>query len=68
MFLAKILDLRHHAGRRHPPVYSATPCAMTEGRAYGAAEYRGWPQEAGLGSGPVVPTLIHRGAPPDREP
>lgn len=42
-------------------LYSAALFAVTEGRAYSAAEYRGWLTEAGLTTGPVVPTLIHCG-------
>ena len=34
---------------------------MTEGRAYSAAEYRGWLKEAGLTPRPVTATLIHCG-------
>lgn len=42
-------------------LYSAALFSLTEGRLYSAAEYRGWLAEAGLQSGPVVPTLIHCG-------
>jgi hypothetical protein len=42
-------------------LYSAALFALTEGRAYSAAEYRGWLREAGLTAGAVVPTLIHCG-------
>jgi hypothetical protein len=42
-------------------LYSAALFALTEGRAYGAAEYRGWLKEAGLEPGEIVPTLIHCG-------
>src|SRR5205085_767034 len=42
-------------------LYSAALFALTEGRAYSAAEYRGWLREAGLAAGEVVPTLIHCG-------
>ena len=45
-------------------LYSAALFCMTEGRAYSAAEYRGWLKEAGLTPGPVTPTLIHCGALP----
>ena len=41
-------------------LYSALFC-VTEGRAYSAAEYRGWLKEAGLVPGAVVPTLVHCG-------
>jgi SAM-dependent methyltransferase len=40
-------------------LYSAALFALTEGRAYSAAEYRGWLRAAGLEPGEVVPTLIH---------
>lgn len=42
-------------------LYSAALFTLTEGRAYSAAEYRGWLTEAGLTPGPVAPTLIHCG-------
>ena len=42
-------------------LYSAALFCLTEGRAYSAAEYRGWLREAGLQPGPVAPTLIHCG-------
>jgi 2-polyprenyl-3-methyl-5-hydroxy-6-metoxy-1,4-benzoquinol methylase len=42
-------------------LYSAALFCLTLGRAYSAAEYRAWLTEAGLTSGPVVPTLIHCG-------
>jgi hypothetical protein len=42
-------------------LYSAALFALTEGRAYSAAEYRQWLAEAGLTPGAVVPTLIHCG-------
>ncbi len=42
-------------------LYSASLFRLTEGRAYSAAEYRGWMSEAGLTVGEVVPTLIHCG-------
>jgi SAM-dependent methyltransferase len=42
-------------------LYPAALFTLTEGRAYSAAEYRGWLTEAGLTVGPVVPTLIHCG-------
>ncbi len=45
-------------------LYSAALFAVTEGRAYSAAEYRGWLVEAGLDPGPVTPTLIHCGVLP----
>ena len=40
-------------------LYSAALFCLTEGRAYSAAEYRGWLREAGLTPGEVAPTLIH---------
>jgi len=42
-------------------LYSASLFTLTEGRAYSAAEYRLWLEEAGLQVGPVSPTLIHCG-------
>jgi hypothetical protein len=42
-------------------VYSAALFSLTEGRAYSAAEYREWLEEAGLVPGEVQPTLIHYG-------
>lgn len=49
-------------------LYSAALFILTEGRAYSAAEYRGWLVEAGLAPGPVVPTLIHCGVLPSTKP
>lgn len=44
-------------------LYSAALFSLTEGRAYSAAEYRGWLCEAGFNADvPVVPTLVHCGA------
>jgi predicted O-methyltransferase YrrM len=45
-------------------LYSAALFCLTEGRAYSAAEYRGWLAGAGLEPGPVTPTLIHCGVLP----
>lgn len=42
-------------------LYSAALFSLTEGRAYSAAEYRGWLLAAGLTPRPIVPTLIHCG-------
>ena len=42
-------------------LYSAALFTLTEGRAYSAAEYRGWLAEAGLVVGAVLPTLVHCG-------
>lgn len=42
-------------------LYSAALFCLTEGRAYSAAEYRGWLREAGLKPGAITPTLIHCG-------
>jgi cyclopropane fatty-acyl-phospholipid synthase-like methyltransferase len=50
-----------HDGPIAIALYSAALFAQTEGRAYSAAEYRAWLQEAGLTAGEVVPTLIHCG-------
>lgn len=43
-------------------LYSAALFCLTEGRAYSAAEYRGWLRKAGLVPGDVIPTLVHFGA------
>ena len=44
-------------------LYSAALFTLTEGRAYSAAEYRGWLREAGLeADAAIVPTLVHCGA------
>jgi hypothetical protein len=48
-------------------LYSAALFSLTEGRAYSAAEYRGWLESAGLTPGPLVPTLIHCGVLPARK-
>lgn len=42
-------------------LYSAALFTLTEGRAYSAAEYRGWLQEVGLVPGEIIPTSIHCG-------
>lgn len=42
-------------------LYSAALFSITEGRAYSGAEYAAWLTEAGLASGPILPTLIHCG-------
>jgi hypothetical protein len=42
-------------------LYSAALFTITEGRAYSAAEYRQWLDEAGFASKDVVPTLVHCG-------
>ncbi len=42
-------------------LYSASLFTLTEGRAYSAAEYRQWMQDAGLDVGRIAPTLIHCG-------
>ena len=42
-------------------LYSAALFTMTEGRAYSAAEYRGWMEEAGLRVAAKVDTLVHCG-------
>jgi SAM-dependent methyltransferase len=43
-------------------LYSTALFTLTEGRAYSAAEYRGWLREAGLTpADQVVPTLVHCG-------
>lgn len=48
-------------------LYSAALFALTEGRAYSAAEYRSWLVEAGLQPEPIVPTLVHCGVLPARK-
>jgi predicted O-methyltransferase YrrM len=45
-------------------LYSANLFALTEGRAYSAAEYRGWLTEAGLTPGEMISTLVHCGVLP----
>jgi hypothetical protein len=45
-------------------LYSAALFALTEGRAYSAAEYRSWLVKGGLVPGPIVPTAIHLGVLP----
>ena len=40
-------------------LYSAALFSLTEGRAYSAAEYRGWLESAGLQTTPIVPTGVH---------
>ena len=45
-------------------LYSAALFSLTEGRAYSAAEYRSWMEEAGLAPGELTPTLIHCGVLP----
>jgi hypothetical protein len=43
-------------------LYSAALFSLTEGRAYSAAEYRGWLREAGLTpTDKLIPTLVHCG-------
>ncbi len=42
-------------------LYSASLFSLTEGRAYSAAEYRGWLRDAGLEPGEIIPTLVHCG-------
>ena len=42
-------------------LYSAALFSLTEGRAYSAAEYRSWMEEAGLEPGEITPTLVHCG-------
>lgn len=42
-------------------LYSAALFSLTEGRAYSAAEYRGWLAEAGLRAAAPVPTAVHCG-------
>lgn len=42
-------------------LYSAALFSLTEGRAYSAAEYRGWLEAAGMETGPIVSTCVHCG-------
>ena len=42
-------------------LYSANLFAVTEGRAYSAAEYRSWLAAVGLECSEIIPTLIHCG-------
>ncbi len=49
-------------------LYSASLFRLTEGRAYSAAEYRGWMAGAGLEPGPITPTLVHCGVLPGIKP
>jgi len=41
--------------------YSTALFTLTEGRAYSAAEYRGWLDAAGLQVGAIIPTLVNCG-------
>jgi cyclopropane fatty-acyl-phospholipid synthase-like methyltransferase len=50
-----------HGGPLPIALYSAALFTLTEGRAYSAAEYRGWMEEAGLAVTGPVSTLIHCG-------
>ena len=58
-FLNDVLD-----GPLPVALYSAALFSLTEGRAYSAAEYRGWLEAAGLKPEPVKPTLVHCGVLP----
>lgn len=42
-------------------LYSASLFSFTEGRAYSAAEYRGWLEACGLEPQPIINTLVHCG-------
>jgi SAM-dependent methyltransferase len=48
-----------HDGPLAIALYSAALFTLTEGRAYSAAEYDSWMQDAGLTTTSPVPTLIH---------
>ena len=50
-----------HDGPLPVALYSAALFTLTEGRAYSAAEFKGWLRDAGLVPGAVAPTLIHCG-------
>jgi ubiquinone/menaquinone biosynthesis C-methylase UbiE len=56
VFLNDALD-----GPLYIALYSTALFTLTEGRAYSAAEYRTWLQEAGLHAGEPEPTFIHCG-------
>ena len=49
-------------------LYSAALFTLTEGRAYSAAEFRSWSEDAGLTPGEITPTLVHCGVLPVRRP
>jgi predicted O-methyltransferase YrrM len=54
--------LDHDLGGPLPiALYSAALFTLTEGRAYSAAEYRSWLEEAGLTASGPTPTLVHCG-------
>jgi predicted O-methyltransferase YrrM len=55
-------------GPLHVALYSAALFSVTEGRAYSAAEYRGWLEKAGLLPGEIVPTHVHCGILPGVKP
>lgn len=42
-------------------LYSAALFSLTEGRAYSAAEFRAWLNDAGLTPQSIIPTLVHCG-------
>ena len=50
-----------HDGPLPVALYSAALFSLTQGRAYSGGEYRSWLQDAGLSTGPVVPTGVHCG-------
>jgi SAM-dependent methyltransferase len=50
-----------HGGPLPVALYSAALFTLTEGRAYSAAEYRGWLHESGLAPSAATSTLIHCG-------
>jgi predicted O-methyltransferase YrrM len=56
-----------HDGPLPIALYSAALFAVTEGRAYSAAEYRSWLAAAGLVPAAIVPTMIHCGVLPARK-
>lgn len=57
-----------HDGPLPIALYSAALFALTEGRAYSAAEFRAFLSEADLEPGVVVPTLVHCGVLPGAKP
>ncbi|MBI1372336.1 MAG: methyltransferase domain-containing protein [Phycisphaera sp.] len=57
-----------HSGPLPIALYSAALFTLTEGRAYSAAEYRGWLSEAGLTPEDTIATLVHCAVVPGRKP
>lgn len=53
-----------HDGPLPIALYSAALFTLTEGRAYSAAEFRTWLEEAGLTMAQIIPTSVHCGVLP----